>query len=77
VAAAIVDALQFPRLEVFVPKYLGGLNRVTRALPRRFGEWLLTRSGSDDLLASAAHSSARSEYERRAAASAPATEGPQ
>ena len=77
VAAAIVEALQFPRLDVFVPKYLGGVNRVTRALPRRFGEWLLTRSGSDDLLASAAHSSARSEYERRAAASAPAAERPQ
>lgn len=74
VAAAIVDALQFPRLEVFVPKYLGGINRVTRALPRRVGEWLLTRSGSDDLLAAAAHSDARSDYERRAAASAPAAE---
>lgn len=74
VAAAIVDALEFPRLEVFVPKYLGGVNRVTRALPRRFGEWLLARSGSDELLSSAAHSSARSEYERRAAASAPGAE---
>jgi NAD(P)-dependent dehydrogenase (short-subunit alcohol dehydrogenase family) len=76
VAAAIVDVLQFPRLDVFVPKYLGGLNRVTRALPRRFGEWLLTRSGSDDLLAAAVHSSARKDYERRAAASAPAAEQP-
>lgn len=74
VAAAIVDALEFPRLEVFVPKYLGGLNRVTRALPRRVGEWLLERSGSDDLLAAAANSSARSAYERRAAASAPAAD---
>jgi len=74
VAAAIVAALQFPRLEVFVPKYLGGVNRVTRALPRRVGEWLLTRTGSEDLLACAAHSSARSEYERRAAASAPAAD---
>jgi NAD(P)-dependent dehydrogenase (short-subunit alcohol dehydrogenase family) len=53
VAAAIVETLQFPRLDVFVPKYLGGVNRVMRALPRRFGEWLLIRSGSDDLLASA------------------------
>ncbi|PZS34227.1 MAG: short-chain dehydrogenase, partial [Pseudonocardiales bacterium] len=76
VAAAIVNTLQFPRLEVFVPKYLGGINRITRALPRGVGEWLLTRSGSDDLLAAAAHSDARSDYERRAAASAPAAEGP-
>ena len=59
---------------MFVPKYLGGVNRVTGALPRRFGEWLLTRSGSAHLLASAAHSSARSEYERRAAESAPAVD---
>jgi len=76
VAAAIVDVLQFPRLEVFVPKYLGGVNRVTRALPRRVGEWLLARSGSDALLSSAAHSSARSEYEKRAAESAPGAVGP-
>ncbi|PZS13538.1 MAG: short-chain dehydrogenase [Pseudonocardiales bacterium] len=75
VAAAIVDALRFPRLEVFVPKYLGGVNRVTRALPRRGGEWLLERTGSDELLASAAHASVRADYERRAAASAPAADG--
>jgi NAD(P)-dependent dehydrogenase (short-subunit alcohol dehydrogenase family) len=72
VAAAIVDVLRYPQLEVFVPGYLGGLNRLTRALPRRFGEWMLTRSGSDRLLTSAAHSAARAEYERRAADSAPA-----
>jgi hypothetical protein len=43
-------------------------------LPLRFGEWLLERSGSAQLLASAAHSSERSEYVRRAASSAPGAE---
>jgi short-subunit dehydrogenase len=71
VAAAIVDVLRFPRPEVFVPKHLGAMNRVVRALPRRFGEWLFARTGSDQLLTSAAHSAARSDYERRAARSAP------
>jgi NAD(P)-dependent dehydrogenase (short-subunit alcohol dehydrogenase family) len=71
VAAAIVNVLRFPRLEVFVPRRLGTLNRALRVLPRRVGEWLLRRSCSDQLLASAAHSSAREDYERRAAASAP------
>jgi NAD(P)-dependent dehydrogenase (short-subunit alcohol dehydrogenase family) len=74
VAAAIVEVLQRPRLEVFVPKHLGAVNRIVRALPRGFGEWLLRRGGSDQLLAEAAHSAERTEYERRAAASAPASE---
>jgi short-subunit dehydrogenase len=74
VAAAIVDVLRRPRLEVFVPARLGAMNRVTRALPRRFGEWMLTRTGSDRLLVSAAHSAARTEYERRAANSAMAAD---
>jgi short-subunit dehydrogenase len=74
VAAAIVDVLRRPRLEVFVPARLGAMNRVTRALPRRLGEWMLTRTGSDRLLVSAAHSAARTEYERRAANSAMAAD---
>ncbi len=74
VAAVIVDVLRFPRLEVFVPRRLGTIDRAIRVLPRRFAEWLLRRSCSDQLLASAAHSSARADYERRAAASAPGVE---
>jgi NAD(P)-dependent dehydrogenase (short-subunit alcohol dehydrogenase family) len=74
VAAAIVDVLRYPRSEVFVPRRMGPLDRVIRVLPRRFGQWLLTRTGSDQLLASAARTSARDEYERRAAASAPGAE---
>jgi NAD(P)-dependent dehydrogenase (short-subunit alcohol dehydrogenase family) len=71
VAAAIVDALETKRFEVWVPRYLGVMDRVTRALPRRFGEWLLRVSRSDRLMSDAANSPARAEYERRAAASAP------
>ncbi|HEY2299947.1 MAG TPA: SDR family oxidoreductase [Jatrophihabitans sp.] len=71
VAAAIVDALEAKRVEVWVPRYLGVVDRVTRVLPRRFGEWMLRASGSDRLMSDAANSPARAEYERRAAASAP------
>jgi NAD(P)-dependent dehydrogenase (short-subunit alcohol dehydrogenase family) len=74
VAAAIVDVLRRPRLEVFVPKRLGAMN-VVRALPRSVGEWLLRLGGSDRLLAAAAHSAERADYERRAAASAPGAGG--
>jgi NAD(P)-dependent dehydrogenase (short-subunit alcohol dehydrogenase family) len=74
VANAIVETLRRPRFEVFVPKYLGPVNGLVRALPRGVGEWLLRVTGSDQLLASAAHSADRAEYERRAAASAPGAE---
>jgi NAD(P)-dependent dehydrogenase (short-subunit alcohol dehydrogenase family) len=70
VAAAIVGVLRRPRLEVFVPKRLGAMHAV-RALPRSVGEWVLRLGGSDRLLAAAAGSAERAEYERRAAASAP------
>ena len=71
VAAAIVAAIERPRFEVWVPRHLGTVDRFVRVLPRRFGEWLLRVTGSDQLLASGAHSAARAEYESRAAASAP------
>ncbi|WP_216209308.1 SDR family oxidoreductase [Amycolatopsis aidingensis] len=71
VAAAIVEALRHPRFDVYVPKSLDALGRVTRLLPRSFGEWLVRTLGGDQVLASAAHSSARAGYEARAAESAP------
>jgi NAD(P)-dependent dehydrogenase (short-subunit alcohol dehydrogenase family) len=71
VAASIVGTVERPRFDVWVPRHLGALNRFVRVLPRGFGEWLLRVGGSDQLLASAAHSPARAEYESRAAASAP------
>ncbi|WP_020670580.1 SDR family oxidoreductase [Amycolatopsis nigrescens] len=74
VAEAIVDALRKPRFDVFVPRSLDAVGRVTRLLPRRFGEWLVRTLGADQVLASAAHSTARADYEDRAAHSAPAAE---
>jgi NAD(P)-dependent dehydrogenase (short-subunit alcohol dehydrogenase family) len=71
VAAAIVGAIERPRFEVWVPRHLGTVDRFVRVLPRRFGEWLLRVTGSDQLLASGAHSAGRADYESRAAASAP------
>ncbi|MFD9892850.1 SDR family oxidoreductase [Amycolatopsis sp. NPDC059027] len=71
VAHAIVDALRFPRFDVFVPRSLGTMGRITRLLPRRWGESVARALGADRVLASAAHSAARADYERRAADSAP------
>ncbi|MGW4132171.1 SDR family oxidoreductase [Amycolatopsis japonica] len=74
VAQAIVDALRRPKFDVFVPASLDAMGRITRLLPRRLGEGLLRALGGDKILSSATHSSARAEYESRAARSAPAAE---
>jgi len=74
VAAAIADALRFPRFEVFVPRALGVTDRVTRLLPRRAGEWVVRRMKGDQVMVNAANSVARKEYEARAAASAPGSD---
>ncbi|MGA6168064.1 SDR family oxidoreductase [Amycolatopsis magusensis] len=70
VAAAIAGALARPRFDVFVPKSLDVVGRFTRLLPRRAGEWISRSLGADKVLATA-HAGARSEYESRAANSAP------
>lgn len=66
VAQAIVEALQFGRFEVYVPKSLGLTLRARALLTTRvadlFGRWLRT----DRVLLSADHS-ARGAYERRMA----------
>lgn len=74
VAREIVAALRKPRFEVYVPKYLGLVTRLTRALPRGFGEWLGRSTKTDQVLLAAAHSPARAAYEDRAAHSAPAAD---
>ncbi|ANN15421.1 short-chain dehydrogenase [Amycolatopsis orientalis] len=74
VAQAIADALRRPKFDVFVPGSLDAMGRITRLLPRRVGEGLVRALGGDRILASATHSSARAEYESRAARSAPAAE---
>ena len=71
VADAIVSTLRKPRFDVFVPRSVGTMGKLTRLLPRRFGEGLARALKADQLLASAAHSPARAEYEARAAESAP------
>ncbi|NBH04841.1 SDR family oxidoreductase [Amycolatopsis sp. SID8362] len=71
VADAIVSTLRKPRFEVFVPRSVGTMGKLTRLLPRRAGEALARVLKADQLLASAAHSPARAEYEARAAESAP------
>jgi NAD(P)-dependent dehydrogenase (short-subunit alcohol dehydrogenase family) len=67
VADAIVAALKKPRLDVFVPRSLNALDRSMALVPRRGQAWFLRVTGADHLLADAAHSPARENYERRAA----------
>lgn len=74
VAGAIVSALQRPRFEVFVPRALSAMNRFTRLLPRAAGEFVMRALKGDQVMVQAAHSAARSDYEARAAASAPGAE---
>jgi short-subunit dehydrogenase len=74
VAEAIVAALRHPRFDVFVPRSLGPMNRFTRLLPRRTGEWIVRKLKGDRVLLDAVHSPARKDYEARAAASAPAAD---
>lgn len=73
VADHIVDALQRPRFEVFVPRSIGPLTVFARALPRRAGD-ALTRVLKSDRVLLHADARARAGYEARAAASAPAAE---
>ena len=74
VANAIVAALEKPRFEVYVPSHLGPTMKFIRVLPRRFGQWVATKSGTDTVLSAAVHSHDRDAYEARAASSAPAEE---
>jgi NAD(P)-dependent dehydrogenase (short-subunit alcohol dehydrogenase family) len=73
VAAAIVDVLKFPRVEVFVPPAIGWLWRLLRVLPRGAGEAVL-RAMKVHHVTWQADRSARSTYEGRAAASEPRLE---
>ena len=50
VAEAVVDALQYGRFEVFVPKSLVGLVRSAALTPRSFSEWLGRKMGGASLL---------------------------
>jgi NADP-dependent 3-hydroxy acid dehydrogenase YdfG len=69
VADAIVDALERPRHDVYVPKAIAVGVRVGALLPRRLAE-AIGRSAKTDRILAGADMEARVAYERRAAASA-------
>jgi NAD(P)-dependent dehydrogenase (short-subunit alcohol dehydrogenase family) len=73
VADAIVKALQNPKFDVFVPRSVVATLYLARLLPRRAGEWVARVFKGDQLLLGAEHG-ARTAYEARADASAPAAD---
>jgi NAD(P)-dependent dehydrogenase (short-subunit alcohol dehydrogenase family) len=68
VANAIVDALEVPRFDVFVPRANGIMIKVLALLPRAGREWLARFMGIDKLMTEI-DEEARRHYEERAAAS--------
>jgi NAD(P)-dependent dehydrogenase (short-subunit alcohol dehydrogenase family) len=73
VAGAVVEALQFARFDVFVPKSIGPTWALFNLVPRR-GREAAGRALKLDRALRDADRGARAAYEARAAASAPATE---
>jgi len=70
VAAEIADALRTGRIDVWVPRSLGRIQRVMAFVPRPAREWIGRRLGIDSITWKADRS-ARGDYESRAAASDP------
>ena len=64
VAAAIVEALQTGRFEVYVPKSVSGMVRFGAVMPRKFMEFMGRLLKGDQVLAQPDHG-ARAAYERR------------
>jgi NAD(P)-dependent dehydrogenase (short-subunit alcohol dehydrogenase family) len=76
VANEIVDAMEVPRFDVFVPRSNGVLYRVMGNLPRKWREAIGRAMGVDKLMFEVDHA-ARRAYEERAASSKPGeTEAP-
>jgi NADP-dependent 3-hydroxy acid dehydrogenase YdfG len=73
VADAIVEALEFPRFDVFVPKVAGAIGRVMAVLPRAGREAVARALKADQVLAGA-DAQKRKAYEDRAARSKPGLE---
>ena len=73
VAAAIVETLERPRHDVYVPKAIVAGVRLGAPLPRRLAE-AIGRSAKTDRILAEADASARAAYEQRAAASEPSRE---
>jgi NAD(P)-dependent dehydrogenase (short-subunit alcohol dehydrogenase family) len=74
VANEIVDAMEVPRFDVFVPKGNGALYKFLQLLPRGAREGLGRLMKVDKLMLEVDHG-ARRAYEERAAASEPSAEG--
>jgi NADP-dependent 3-hydroxy acid dehydrogenase YdfG len=64
VANAIVEALELPRFDVYVPKSNGALIRTTALMPRAAAEWIGRAMGTDKLMTEVDHG-ARAAYEER------------
>ncbi len=73
VAEAIVEALQKPHFDVYVPKSIGTINKVMGVLPRGGREGIARALKADKVLAQA-DPSARRAYELRASNSEPGLE---
>ncbi|HEY2478144.1 MAG TPA: SDR family oxidoreductase [Solirubrobacterales bacterium] len=64
VAEAIVEALEVPRFDVFVPKSNGAILRTAYLMPRSAAEWVGRTMGTDKLMTEVDHA-ARAAYEER------------
>ena len=73
VANEIVDALQVPRFDVFVPRSVGKITTVMNVVPRRGREALVRAMKADQVLLSA-DPAKRAAYELRASRSEPGLE---
>ena len=73
VAERVVEALEFPRFDVYVPKSIGPIWSVLQVVPRR-GREAIGRALRIDRALLDADRDARAVYEARAAASAPGAE---
>jgi len=73
VAEGIVEALRFPRFDVYVPKSIGPINQVMGLLPRSGREAVARALKADKVLAQA-DPNARRAYELRASKSDPGLE---
>ena len=73
VADAIVDALEAPKFDVWVPKLTGAISRVMTLLPRSGREAIARALKADQVLAGA-DANVRAAYEERAARSEPGLE---
>ncbi len=74
VANEIVDALEVPRFDVWVPRANGGLFKVVALMPRAWREALGRFMKVDKLMTEVDHG-ARQAYEERAAHSEPGLDG--